>query len=129
MADTLLQVRRLPMLTLDQLVDLYVVGFSAEYPGCRASAPTAASTSRINSTLGIVLPPVFVAFAQKCAAYSGSYFASIGEDYGNPRHILSVNEEFHARVATWCVPFSFIIVSHIYDSDCDCLDTRRRNES
>ena len=117
------------MLTLDQLVDLYAVGFSAEYPGCRASAPTAASISRINSTLGIVLPPIFIAFAQKCAAYGGSYFASIGEDYGNPCHILRVNEEFHARGARWCVPSWLIVVTHIYDGDCNGLDSRRRGES
>jgi hypothetical protein len=128
-ADAAQVIRRLPMLTLDQPVDLYAVGFSAGYPGCRASAPTATSISHINSTLGIVLPPVFVAFAQKCPAYSGCYFTSIGEDYRNPRHILNENEEYHVRGPTWCVPSWLVVVTHIYDGDCEGLDSRRRNES
>jgi hypothetical protein len=116
------------MLTLDQLVALHALGFSVEYPGCRASAPSAASISRINHTLGIVLPHIFIEFAERCPAYSGSHFVSIGEDFENPRHILNLNEEFHVTEPP-CVPPWLIVVTHVYDGDCDGFDSRHHDDS
>ena len=116
-----------PVLTNDQLVDLFTLGATPWAGAFRVAPPTAASVRRINATLKIELPDAFVAFADKCADY-GVWFAGIGKDYDNPLHILRLNQSFHAggdsepnNLPDWLVLFN-----HGHDGDCDCFDLRTR---
>lgn len=79
--------------------------------------PTDESIRRIESTLRIKLPALFVEVANACSSYGG-WFNSIGDDYENHQHILSLNAAFHAEgLAT-----RYVLMTHGHDDDCDAWD-------
>ena len=81
--------------------------------------PTAESVKLISEELHLVIPDDFIMLARRCPNYGG-WFASIGEDYDNPIHILNVNKQFHEEG----LPSHFVILNHGHDGDCDCWDKR-----
>lgn len=81
------------------------------------------------------LPPAFVQLSQMCPGYGG-WFASIGEDYRGPVHILSLNHAFrtpddpddYSEGAPYsALPEHLTLINHGHDGDCDCWDTRRKS--
>jgi hypothetical protein len=108
------------MLTIEQLIALHRL-FAGEPPSPRATVPTEVSISKINHDLGIILPPAFVEFAQRCPSYWRVLFASIGEDF----EILDINRSFHTdqlpRVPPW-----FVVFDRGHDEDCQGFDSRQR---
>lgn len=112
------------MLTHKQLIALYCL-FTGDRSPPRATAPTESSISRINSTLGIILPQPFIEFARSCPSYCCGLFASIGEDFDDSDHILSINREFHTGEIP-CVPPWLTIINKGHDDDCEGFDTRHR---
>ncbi len=101
----------------------------------KAQPPTEASIESINRALGIVLPPAFIRFARECPIY-GTWFASIGEDFESFMHILELNRLFHEAEGDESndplpcdpLPSWLVMINHGHDGDCDCYDTRIRNE-
>lgn len=90
-----------------------------------SSAPaTEASINHISHELGIIIPHEFVLLSQQCPVYGG-WFASIGEDYNGPVHILGLNELFHTADEDYeALPSHLVLLNHGHDGDCDCWDTR-----
>lgn len=95
-----------------------------------AQPPTEVSIERINRSLGIVLPPVFIKFARECPIY-GTWFASIGEDFESFMHLLELNRVFHEAEGDEPGdprPPWLVMINHGHDGDCDCLDSRTYKE-
>jgi hypothetical protein len=57
------------------------------------------------------------------------WFASIGEDFENPMHILNLNRIFHTEPGDGYMPLPepLVLINHGHDGDCDCIDTRVQN--
>ncbi len=80
--------------------------------------PTPKSVGRIESSLGIVMPRLFVEVASCCPSYGG-WFNSIGDDYQSHAHLLSNNAAFReAGLAA-----RYVLLNHGHDGDCDAWDT------
>lgn len=79
--------------------------------------PTAGSVERIESALRFKLPPLLIEVATACPAYGG-WFNSIGDDYENNYHILSMNAALHAGG----LPLRYVLLNHGHDGDCDAWD-------
>ena len=113
------------MIPDDVLVEL--VGYACEpwgsSAGFRAAAATDASVERIARELGVRVPPLFARVAGECRVY-GAWFASIGDDYDNPLHIIELNR----ALRTMGLPSHLVMLNHGHDGDCDCWDTTRTNE-
>ena len=100
-----------------------LVGYTFE-----VAPPTRASIARINAGLGIELPPTLIDFAQRATKF-GAWFASLGEDFDNPLHILALNREYRVRQRKgdryWRpMPRHLVMFNHGHDDDCDCFDLR-----
>jgi hypothetical protein len=109
------------MIPDDVLVEL--VGYACEpwgSSGFRAAPSTSASLERIARELGVRVPPLFARVATECRVYGG-WFASIGEDYDNPMHIIELNRAFRDMG----LPAHLVMLNHGHDGACDCWDTTR----
>jgi hypothetical protein len=96
----------------------------------KAQPPTETSIGKINRSLGIVLPQAFIRFSRECPIY-GTWFASIGEDFESFMHIVELNRVFHQPEGDEPgdpLPPWLVMINHGHDGDCDCYDTRTRNE-
>src|SRR4051812_9406500 len=86
--------------------------------GVRKSTTGDARVGRmIGANAGIALPPLFIEVAAACPAYGG-WFNSIGDDYENNYHILSMNAALHAGG----LPPRYVLLNHGHDGDCDAWD-------
>jgi hypothetical protein len=103
----------------------------AQNGSANRSAPTLASVETINAALGMRLPESLLDFAARSRSFD-SWFASLGEDYTSPNHILVINRRLHKirrRVpgahGRWefAAPRHFIALNRGFDSDFDCFDT------
>ena len=113
------------MIPIETLVEL--CGYAFEPWGNSSwysSAPaTEASIARISHELGVSIPPEFILLSQNCRVYGG-WFASIGEDYDGPVHILRLNQIFHETDEEYeALPSHLVLLNHGHDGDCDCWDT------
>ena len=112
----------LSMLTLAHLIEL--CGFACspwgDSPMYHAMPPTARSVERISTELNLRLPQDFITLAEMCPVYGG-WFASIGEDYARPIHILELNRWLHTEID---VVDSLVMFNHGHDGDCSCWDLR-----
>jgi hypothetical protein len=85
--------------------------------------PTHESVGRIESSLRIEIPRLFIEVAASCPSYGG-WFNSIGDDYESHAHILSINAAFReAGLAT-----RYILLNHGHDGDCDAWETEGQRE-
>jgi hypothetical protein len=113
------------MIPDDVLIEL--VGYACEPWGSsgwyRAAAPTSASLERISRELGIRVPALFAYLASHCPVYGG-WFASIGEDYDSPVHIMKLNWAFRDLG----LPAHLVMLNHGHDGDCDCWDLTQTHE-
>jgi hypothetical protein len=91
-------------------------GSSTWYP---SRPPTDLSVQRIESELGIRLPPLFVNIARACPSYGG-WFGSIGEDFASHNHIVQINRAFR----TEGLDPRYVLLNHGHDGDCDVWDTQ-----
>ena len=83
--------------------------------------PTQASLLRISTHFNLTLPPQLVELAANSRCFS-SFFLSLGEDYGNPVHIITYNAYWRRRRRTRRVPDDLVIVSNGFmDEDFWCL--------
>jgi hypothetical protein len=116
------------MLITQQLIDLYTLGVTPRRGCFSALPPTVESVRRINHELGVRLPESFLDFARRCDCY-GVWFASIGEDFESPTHILNLNRIFHTDYGDGYMPLPepLVLINHGYDGDCDCIDSSVQN--
>ena len=105
----------------EDLLQTCVDRFSREFGGRKpASQPSDSSLEKIQRELGFSVPSDFVEFARRCAVYAG-WFTSIGEDFDNPLHILSINRRY--RTAEYGgLPKDLVVINHGYDGDLTCYD-------
>ena len=102
---------------LQSCIDRFSRLFGAPKP---ASRPTDLSLEKIQSEFGFSVPKDFVEFARRCPVYAG-WFTSIGEDFTDARHILSINRKY--RTAEYGgLPNDLVVINHGYDGDLDCYD-------
>jgi hypothetical protein len=108
------------MKTIPELAEMFNYG-AQMYGGLyHAKQPTRESVAKIESSIGITLPAIFIEFAGLCPRY-GVWFASIGEDYDGHIHILKLNQTYHGSTAD-SLPAHLIVFNHGHDGDCDCFD-------
>jgi len=86
-----------------------------------APRPTESSLQRIHAHFGISLPRDLVEFAT-LSRHFGHWFASLGEDYTSPQHIIRINSYWRRRRRTRAIPKNLIIINIGFDDDLDCLD-------
>ena len=108
------------LLPKDVLLELLPAAFgpwgaSGAFP---SRPPTHQSVSRIESELGIRVPPLFIDVAQACDSYGG-WFGSIGNDFASHNHLLSINRAWREEG----VPPRYVLLNHGHDGDCDAWDT------
>jgi hypothetical protein len=108
---------------LERLAQRFLKVFPSTRPGC---PPTECSLQTIHDRLHFPIPADFVQFASICPAYD-SWFASIGEDFENARHILKLNATYHSPDYA-LLPPELILISHGYDGDLDCYDLSNTDE-
>lgn len=108
------------MKTIPELAEMFNYGAQMYGRLYHAKPPTCESVAKIQSSLGITLPEIFIEFAKRCPRY-GVWFASIGNDYDNHIHILKLNEIYHGTTSD-SLPAHLIMFNHGHDGDCDCFD-------
>jgi hypothetical protein len=92
--------------------------------------PTPKSVSTIQDILDVRIPPTLLEFVRSSDC-SGDWFASLGEDYDNPEHIIRVNadtQRTRRRVqGRWqnVMPRNLVPFTLGFDGDYDCLDVSR----
>lgn len=79
--------------------------------------PTPESVDRIESSLGIAIPRLFVEVASFCPSYGG-WFNSLGDDYQSHFHLLSNN----AALREAGLAARYVLLNHGHDGDCDAWD-------
>ena len=108
------------MKTVEQLVaefdDLNMAAVG--YP---AKRPSEWSVRKINAHFGIELPHELVLFAKLSKSF-GSWFASLGDDYDSPSHIIRINSYWRRRRKTRAIPRNLLIINRGFDDDLDCID-------
>ena len=109
------------MIPMEILVEL--CGYAFEPWGSSswysAAPATEASIAHISQELGISIPHDFVSLSQGCPVYGG-WFASIGEDYDGPVHILALNKLFREADEDYGeLPSHLVLLNHGHDGDCD----------
>jgi hypothetical protein len=90
------------------------------------SQPTTASIEVIERTLGFKIPADFIHFTRLCPNYT-SWFASLGENFEDPLHILKLHAEYHSDHIM--LPPELIVINHGYDGDLSCYDLSRTDSS
>jgi SMI1 / KNR4 family (SUKH-1) len=100
--------------------------FSKLFDAVENTAPTELSIRIISEKLGFVLPSDYVEFAKLTPGYS-RWFASIGEDFEDPYHILAENAWYHTA-ENILLPPELIVINHGFDGDLICYDLSRRND-
>lgn len=117
------------MIAFDKLVALFDL---SRAPAVPVERPTSQSIAAINSHFGISLPPMLIEFSRRSEKF-GCYFASLGEDYSSPFHIIPINRQAarirRRRQRQWqyVKPPYLLVINHGYDDDYDCLDLRAWN--
>ena len=115
------------MKTIEQLVsefdDLHLpaVAFAVE-------PPTDSSIRKINTHFAIELPHELILFAKLSKSF-GSWFASLGEDYDSPKHIIRINSYWRRRRKTRAIPRNLLIINRGFDDDLDCIELDSLNVS
>lgn len=88
---------------------------------------TAASIDRICGELGVSIPSALIAVSRECPSY-GNWFAGLGEDYDQWRHILRRNADIRLPAegeGGLPLPDHLVILNLGYDADCICWDRSR----
>ena len=93
-------------------------GSSGWYP---SRPPTSESVARIEFTLRIKLPRPFIEVAASCPSYGG-WFGSIGNDFANGNHILSIN----AALRDAGLAPRYVLLNHGHDGDFNAWDTEEQ---
>jgi hypothetical protein len=114
--------RMIPIKTLIELVGIATEPWGS-HGQFHAVQPTAHSIEKIQRDLSIIIPADYIQIASACPSYVG-WFASIGEDYDHPCHILPLNGAFHNSDDPPALCQHFILLNHGHDGDCDCWDIR-----
>ena len=100
------------------------------------SRPTKKSIEAINHTLDIIVPESFIDFLM-LSHTATSWFASFGEDYKNPWHVLQTNRSLKTirrRVLgqrgkwEYVFPQNFVAFNVGFDGDWMCFDLSKYNE-
>jgi alkanesulfonate monooxygenase SsuD/methylene tetrahydromethanopterin reductase-like flavin-dependent oxidoreductase (luciferase family) len=82
--------------------------------------PTERSIRTIERHFGISLPPAMIELAARAACY-GDWFASLGDDFASPTHIIRVNSYWRRRRRTRALPRDLVAINLGFDADLDCL--------
>jgi len=83
--------------------------------------PTEFSLRRINEHFQMTLPQSLLEFVRSWRA-SGTWFASLGDDYDSPQHIIRINSYWRRRRMTRRLPHSLVVFNLCHDDDCDCFN-------
>jgi hypothetical protein len=87
-------------------------------PYCR---PSRDSICRIEAHFGMSLPAGLIQFARQAKHFNG-WFASLGRDYTNPRHIIRINSYWRRRRKTRAIPRQLVAFTVGFDEDLECFD-------
>ena len=87
-------------------------------PCCR---PSRESICRIEAHFGMSLPAGLIQFAHQ-AKHFNRWFASLGQDYTNPMHIIRINSHWRRRRKTRAIPRQLVAFTVGFDEDLDCFD-------
>src|SRR3954469_5593881 len=88
---------------------------------CQHPRPTEFSIRRISEHFQISLPQSLLEFVRSWRA-SGTWFASLGDDYDSPLHIIRINSYYRRRRMTRRLPRNLVIFNQCHDEDCDCFN-------
>lgn len=84
---------------------------------------TARSIYQIETELSISIPPEFILLSQLSLNYR-AWFAGIGEDYDNSKHILVINRLGKlGDDESLPVPAGYVVINQGFDDDYDCIST------
>ena len=83
--------------------------------------PTEFSIRRISEHFHMTLPGSLLEFVRSWRA-SGRWFASLGDDYESPEHIIRINSYWKRRRVTRRLPHNFVVFNLCHDEDCDCFN-------
>ena len=84
---------------------------------------TASSIHKIETELNICIPPEFILLSQLSLNYR-AWFAGIGEDYDNSKHILVINRL--GKIGddeSLPIPEGYVVINQGFDDDYDCIST------
>jgi hypothetical protein len=123
-------------MNLEKLIVAYNAEYKVEHNWCgiNISKPNSKSIKHINKKLNVKLPKSLIEFVSK--SKSNEWFASLGEDYDSPFHILKINRVCRSicrRVikgkGKWedVFPSHFVAINLGHDDDYDCLDLSKYN--
>ena len=82
--------------------------------------PTEFSIRQINEHFQMILPGSLLEFVRSWRA-SGRWFASLGDDFASPEHIIRINSYWRRRRLTRRIPHNFVVFNLCHDEDCDCF--------
>jgi hypothetical protein len=83
--------------------------------------PNEFSIRRINEHFEMALPETLLEFVRSWRD-SGRWFASLGDDYESPEHIIRINSYWRRRRVTRRLPHNFVVFNLCHDEDCDCFN-------
>jgi hypothetical protein len=89
--------------------------------------PTSISLIRIEKHFSMTVPHSLVEFARNSKSF-GSWFASLGPDYGNRNHIIRINSYWRQKRKTKAIPKNLVALNIGFDEDLDCFDLGQFNE-
>lgn len=107
-------------MNLDRLIEK-ANGLPLSEHRCQHPRPTEFSIRRINEHFHMTLPRSLLEFVRSWRA-SGRWFASLGDDYESPEHIIRINSYWRRRRLTRRIPHHFIVFNLGHDEDCDCFN-------
>ena len=84
---------------------------------------TASSIHKIETELNICIPPEFILLSQLSLNYR-AWFAGIGEDYDNSKHILVINRLGKIEDdESLPILEGYVVINQGFDDDYDCIST------
>lgn len=106
------------MKTIEQLADDFDAVMNY---GRQVARPSEWSIRKINAHFNFVLPPDLITFAKHARLFDG-WFASLGDDYASPSHIIRINSYWRRRRPKRAIPRNLVVINRGFDDDLDCLD-------
>lgn len=111
--------------TMHELIAAFDNAFSSW--ATTQARPSPDSIQRIEAHFSIRLPALLLELAQHSAAF-GARFASLGDDFSSPDHIVRINSYWRGRRRTRRLPRNLVVVTHSSHDEFWCLDTDANDE-
>lgn len=112
------------MSRLDEAIEFHNQVIEANGRSLQQPRPTEKTIRATENALGFSFPPSFRRFIVK-----SRYYGSIEEDLNPPLSLVSLNRLFHEDSNEHYLPKFLILFMGGHDGDCNCFDSRFRDES